>query len=52
MLFSRLFSSISKVLVCNDVTGLPGKVMNLDIPVAGTDTGIEAKKMTNGPKII
>ena len=42
--FATILSLITGLVAVNIMK--PGKVMNLDIPAAGTDTGIEAKKMT------
>ncbi len=42
--FATILSLVTGLVAVNILK--PGKVMTLDLPVSGTDTGIEAKKMT------
>ncbi len=42
--FATILSLVTGLIAVNIMK--PGKVMTLDLPVSGTDTGIEAKKMT------
>jgi Na+/H+-dicarboxylate symporter len=42
--FATILSLVTGLIAVNILK--PGKVMTLDVPASGTDTGIEAKKMT------
>jgi Na+/H+-dicarboxylate symporter len=42
--FATILSLVTGLVAVNTLK--PGKVMSLDLPATGTDTGIEAKKMT------